>query len=115
MDQHAVDRVIEFEKELHDPDVRRSREEVGRLLANSFVEIGSSSRLYTRSEIIEDLANEEPRHIEAEDFIATQFGDSVIKLTYTTSTELGTALRESIWLQTENGWKIVFHRGTKVS
>jgi hypothetical protein len=115
MDQDPTDRIIELEKRLLEPYVRRSRDEVGALLANSFAEIGSSGRLYTRSEIIDDLANEAPRHIEASDFVATQFGDSVIRLTYETSTTRGRALRESIWLHTDDGWKIVFHRGTRLT
>nr|MDJ0498765.1 hypothetical protein [Acidimicrobiia bacterium] len=81
-------------------------------LADSFVEIASSGKLYTRGEIIEDLATEDPRHIEATDFEATQLHASVIEVNYKTSTSRSAALRESIWLHTEGGWKIVFHRGT---
>jgi hypothetical protein len=107
--------LIALEKRLLEPAVRHSPDQVGRLLAESFVEIASSGKLYTRSEIIEDLANEEPRHTAASNFVATQYATSVIKLTYRTSTVHGIALRESVWFQTEYGWKIVFHRGTPVS
>jgi hypothetical protein len=91
----SAEEVIELESRLHQPNVRSSPQEVGSLLADSFVEIASSGRHYTRSEIIEDPANEEPRHIDASDFETAQFGGSMIKLTYRTSTACGTALRES--------------------
>lgn len=69
MDQEAADEVIALEKRLHDSDVRRSRDHVDQLLADSFVEIASSGRLYTQSEIIDDLANEEPGRIDASGFV----------------------------------------------
>ena len=109
MDQDLADTLIGLEKQLHEPAIRRSRDQVDQLLADSFVEIGSSGRLYTRSEIIDELANEEPQHIEAFGFIPKQLGASVIKITYKTPN----THRESIWLDTRDGWKIVFHRGTR--
>ncbi|MDJ0922917.1 MAG: DUF4440 domain-containing protein [Acidimicrobiia bacterium] len=112
MDPELTDTLVALEKRLHEPAVRRSGGEVAKLLADSFVEIASSGKLYTRGEIIEDLATEDSRHIEASDFAATQLHASVIKVTYKTSTSHGDARRESIWLHTEDGWKVVFHRGT---
>ena len=110
MDQDTAGRLVDLEKRLLDPQVRRSREGVGALLAGCFVEIGSSGRIFTRNEIIDELANEEPQHIEASDFIPTELSASVIRITYRTAN----SRRESIWLETDDGWKIVFHRGTRL-
>lgn len=111
MDPELTNKLIALEKRLHEPEIRKSPQEVGRLLADSFVEIGSSGRFYTRSDIIDELASEEGYRVDAADFAATQLSPAVFSVTYKTRN----TVRESIWLDTEDGWKMVFHRGTRVS
>lgn len=96
-------------KRLHDTNIRHSPEAVSALLAGPFVEIGSSGRLFSRSEIIAELQNE-PLHIEAADFVAGELNLTVIKLNDKASIGGINSLRESIWLRTDDGWKVVFHR-----
>ena len=49
------------EKRLLDPAVRKNAQLVSSLLADDFIEFGSSGRVFNKASIIEDLKNEPPR------------------------------------------------------
>ncbi len=115
MERQITATLTELEKRLHDPQVRRSPQDVGELLADSFVEIGSSGRIYDREEIIAELETEAKIDIRASNFRATEISPAVVLLTYRSRIADRETLGESIWLRTDDGWKVVFHRGTPVS
>ncbi|WP_370676935.1 DUF4440 domain-containing protein [Pleomorphomonas sp. PLEO] len=46
-----------LERTLHRPEVRRSPETVGALLADDFIEFGSSGTVYDKASIIEALGS----------------------------------------------------------
>src|ERR1700704_331719 len=56
---HRLDEIRSLEEALHRPEVRRSREAVEGLLAEGFVEFGSSGTIYQREQIIDLLAQED--------------------------------------------------------
>ena len=105
---------IELEQRLHDPSFRRSRH-VAELLADSFVEFGSSGRVYNRRQIIDELATEEPFSINADTFEATQVCPGIVRVTYRTLGEGRVVLRESVWFHDGTAWKMVFHRGMRTA
>jgi hypothetical protein len=115
-----VDILRGLEEALLKPEVRRSADEVGRLLADDFIEFGSSGRVFDKAQIIEALGRETPDpaiRIVLTDFSARQLAPAVMLVTYRTirsgtSAPQGYRLRSSIWKLMEGRWQMVFHQGT---
>jgi len=104
-----------LEEELLDPDVRKSPERVGRLLADDFMEIGSSGTVYDKRGIIEALRREAEGSVlraTLSDFAARWVARDVALVTYRTRRAEQSRLRSSIWKQTQGRWLMVFHQGT---
>ncbi len=102
-----------LEERLLDPKVRRSPSQVDKLLADDFVEFGSSGRVYDKSTVIEALQQDPgfdgpPTTTE---FRARELSPSVVLVTYRIG-ETGT-LRRSIWRYNGAHWTMVFHQGTR--
>jgi hypothetical protein len=109
-----------LEKRLCQPEIRRSPDEVVKLLADDFVESGSSGRVYDKQSIIEELANEPGLQITMSDFKVVSLGPGIALATYrATVTEIGDvashSYRSSIWKLIEGKWLMVFHQGTPVT
>jgi hypothetical protein len=109
------------EEALLDPAVRRDRTRVGELLADDFVEFGSSGRRWTRGEILDLLGGETPEPIHMADFRCALLAEDVALITYRASrTDARTgiqfsSLRSSIWTKKGAGWRLRFHQGTRTS
>lgn len=103
----------ELEEGLLQPSVRASAEQAAALLADEFVEFGSSGRIYDKKQIIELLQEEQgqSRQRTVSDFSARQLATDVVLLTYRI-VETRT-IRSSIWKLTNGQWRMVFHQGTK--
>ena len=108
------------EEALLDPEVRRDRARVEALLAEDFLEFGSSGRAWSREEILELLATETYQPPVMEDFSCDWLAESVALVTYKTvrvDPESGlraVVLRNSIWIEKSGEWRVRFHQGTKV-
>jgi hypothetical protein len=108
------------EEALLDPEVRRDRARVAPLLAEDFLEFGSSGRAWSREEILELLASEDYTRPAMEDFQCDWIGDGAALVTYKTvrvDAESGlrvVVLRSSIWIEDSGQWQVRFHQGTKV-
>ncbi|MEP9397651.1 DUF4440 domain-containing protein [Mesorhizobium sp. KR2-14] len=116
-----IDEIRSLEEALHRPEVRRSRQAVQELLAEGFVEFGSSGAVYERDEVIDLLAQEQDSNDDSElnafDYSLTFISDGAVLLTYRTrrTERQGRewhALRSSIWKHTGARWQMVFHQGT---
>jgi hypothetical protein len=109
------------EEALLDSAVRNNRTRVAELLADDFVEFGSSGRIWTRDEILDLLAGETPALIDMMDFECTLLADNVALITYRASrTDARTkiqssSMRSSIWTKKPGGWRLRFHQGTRTS
>jgi hypothetical protein len=120
MDSKAADQdvqtVIELELRLLRPEVRAEPGTVAALLHPDFSEFGASGRRWGRTEIVAALAAEQPGgeepHITATDMAGTRLADDVIHLTYVSQRGERRALRSSVWLRTQDGWRVYFHQGT---
>ena len=114
---HQLAEVEALERRLLEPAVRSSRKALNELLADEFVEFGSSGRVWNRSEIIADLLAESKSEIEMDCVQARHIGENVILLTYRSrrvaEPESAAALRSSLWRRQEGSWKLTFHQGTK--
>jgi len=101
--------------------VRGSAEQVGRLLADDFVEFGSSGYAYDKQQIIEALQQEKPDpalRISLTEFAARRLAPGIFLVTYRTTWDAGadepgrSRLRSSIWKLIDGRWQMVFHQGT---
>ena len=115
-----ADLLRHLEEELLRPEVRKSADQVGRLLADDFIEFGSSGLVFDKSQIIEALQHETPDpaiRVILTDFNARGLAPGVVLVTYRTEQSGPTApsgyrLRSSIWKLREGRWQMVFHQGT---
>jgi hypothetical protein len=109
------------EEALLDPAVRRDRARVAALLAEGFLEFGSSGRVWSRERILDLLASEDYQPPAMEDFRCEWIAEGVALVTYQTvrlDPETGhsaAVLRSSIWIHESGVWRVRFHQGTKAS
>jgi hypothetical protein len=112
-----------LEEKLHLPEIRQSPKAVAELLAEGFVEFGSSGTIYdNRDELIAALAEErsEPASppVIACDYAFRSISPDAVLVTYRairTIKEDSSArhvLRSSIWQRIDGRWQMIFHQGT---
>ena len=100
-------------EELHlKPAIRNSKEEMDKILAEEFTEIGSSGRKFDK----EDCMN---RDLSQDDLSMHQFTmqevatDIVLTTYYLMNKTLGRhTLRSSLWKRINGRWQLYFHQGT---
>jgi hypothetical protein len=107
-----------LEEELLQPDVRKTATRLDALLAEGFIEFGSSGRVFDKQDIIDSLGSESPTRRSLTDFRAVALGPGVVLTTYR-ATSYGASgeqpihsLRSSVWRLLDGRWQIVFHQGT---
>lgn len=112
-----------LEEKLHLPEIRQSPKVVAELLAEQFVEFGSSGTIYDdRDEFIAQLAEEKAEKpsspVIACDYAFRSISPDAVLVTYRAiraTKENGSArhvLRSSIWQRIDGRWQMVFHQGT---
>ena len=105
--------IKQLEEKLLTTEVRSSRTELKKLLADEFFEFGSSGRVLYKDEDFEGGIG--IIKITLSDFDIHPLSDHIVLATYRTFNEETNqhALRSSIWKLNEGVWKMVFHQGTK--
>jgi hypothetical protein len=120
--ERAANQLRRLEQSLLDAAVRRDGERLRQLLAEDFLEFGSSGRVWTRKTIIDLLATELnffPPVIE--EFNCTFLSDKVALVTYRTvrndskTGERLCSLRSSLWTRQDGEWRMRFHQGTRTA
>jgi hypothetical protein len=116
---HVAQHVLYLEQSLLSPSVRRDRDRVAALLADDFVEFGSSGKIWTRDQVLETLGKDEAAAAPSvEDLKCSFISESVALVTYKTvrkNEETGRSfitLRSSLWSMQAGFWKLRFHQGT---
>ena len=105
---------FELETSLHKKQVRNSSDSTAALLADVFIEFGSSGRVWSKASIIESMRREElDQQITVEDFAARELAPDVVLVTYISKKDAGSALRSSIWKRLDGKWQLIFHQGTR--
>lgn len=110
-----IEKLFELETSLHKKEIRNSPAAVAALLADDFIEFGSSGKVYDKSAIIELLRTETvapDQKIAVENFVVRALSPNVALVTYLASKR---ALRSSIWRLSDSRWEMIFHQGTRVS
>jgi hypothetical protein len=109
-----------LEERLLQPKVRRSAKKVAALLADDFVEFGSSGQVFNKQQIIESLQQEPPVQRSLLEFKVSVLASDVILATYQAAWHNGPnepptySRRSSIWKWMDGRWQMVFHQGTLV-
>lgn len=102
-------------------EVRSSPEALDALLAEEFIEFGSSGRVYDRNAILEAVSGEDAFTWSIEDFAVRLLASGVALATYRLSIRSVEArdprvtLRSSVWVHRSSEWVLVFHQGTLVA
>ena len=110
--------IRQLEERLLQPHVRQAAGDVAELLADDFMEFGSSGRIFTKPQIIESLQQESPTRLALREFRARTLAPGVVLVTYRavrqgeSEEKLAYSLRSSIWRWSEGRWQMMFHQGT---
>jgi hypothetical protein len=109
----------QLEERLLQPNVRRSAAEVSELLANEFIEFGSSGRIFDKRHIIASLQMEPTVRRSLLDFKTSVLAPGVVLVTYRTIRQGAVpgeqpihSFRSSIWKLIDDRWQMLFHQGT---
>ena len=117
LSSETVRELMRLEETLLRPEVRRSREQMDALLADDFVEYGSSGRIYDKAAILETAEKSFDGQLSLHGFSAKVLAPTVALVNYRSVLRRADgseshSLRSSIWLRAEKGWKLIFHQGT---
>lgn len=109
-----IEKIKEFELLLLDDGLRKSKQKLNELIDDEFIEIGISGKIYNKQDVLNSLPYENARKFDVNDFNFLNLNKNIILTTYKTDENLNAALRSSIWRKSDNGWKLIFHQGTKI-
>lgn len=115
-----TEELLELERKLLDPELRRNPEKLAHLLADDFIEFGSSGHSLDKKRILFLLRKQTPADLAIEEFRVIEIAPSSALVTYRASTESTRvsaarySLRSSLWMQRNGSWQMVFHQGTIV-
>lgn len=112
--------IYDLETSLLRPEVRLSKDKLNVLLADDFMEFGSSGGIYEKNEILERLpknSQTSPVEFSVSDFEVKKLDENIVLATFKTDKELTDkshviSLRSSIWRKAGDSWQMVFHQGT---
>lgn len=112
--------IYDLETTLLKPEVRSSAKDLDLLIADDFMEFGSSGKIYDKKEILERLPKDtevSPIEFVVSDFQVKELSENVVLVTFKTdkisseNTHV-VALRASIWRKTSGNWQMIYHQGT---
>lgn len=119
MDELLLEQLFQLEQRLLQPEVRKSIDDLMSLLADDFLEFGSSGRIFNKQQVIEILSHAPRERMTLKDFQAKTLAPNVVLTTFRlvkhneSSEEMTNSLRSSIWKLIDGKWKMVFHQGTQ--
>ncbi len=112
--------IKELELSLLKPEIRSSKEALDRLLADDFIEFGTSGNKYTKADILERLPNtlEKVEYLMS-DFSVEMSSEDVAVVTFKTDRTTNgkdrvISQRSSHWRKTDKGWQMFFHEATPI-
>ena len=118
MSVRPIDTTIrKLEEQLMTPAFRNDPSLVSNLLADDFVEFGSSGQVHGRRDVVAMLAVDSSPVPEVADFRAIELTPKLVLATYRTiaaGERSQQALRSSIWRFAQGRWQLVFHQGTPI-
>jgi hypothetical protein len=113
-----LDEIGRLERQHLDPAVRSSPVRLNDLLADDFLEIGASGRVFDKAAIVSSLSQNPALESSLTDLVVHQLAADLALATYRlrsrTSGSRGdrVSLRSSLWVRRSNRWQLRFHQGT---
>ena len=111
--------LLALEEELLSPRVRASEARLNELLADDFVEFGSSGRIYDKPYIIRELGESGfVADFEIGDFclVMSRADSALVTYRCEVRSDSGNVIRKSnrssLWRLDDDRWQLVFHQGT---
>jgi ribonuclease HI len=111
-DQENVAKVCDLELRLLDPEVRRDRAAVARLLHRDFIEFGASGRVWDAASVLQALEDDPGEGTDVSDLTAQRLSPDVVLVTYRAQAAGQSSLRASVWVRDGRGWRVRSHQGT---
>src|SRR5690606_13884000 len=112
LDPNLIETIKKLEESHLNLEVRSPTEEIDKILADDFLEIGSSGyKSYIKDCISSGLSLDE---LSLYDFEARSLAPDVVLTTYfiNNKTKNRNSLRSSIWKLIDGRWQLYFHQGT---
>jgi len=110
------DEILELEQSCLLPEVRADPARLAALIADDFLEFGSSGRTWNRATVLSEVPTQSGLEFELSDFEAVQLSEDLVHTRFRTAlTEAGStrhALRSSLWVRRSGRWQMLFHQGT---
>lgn len=108
------EQIYQLEQKLLQPEVRMAPEEIDQLLAEDFMEFGSSGNVWVKADCVQP-GGLSVRQMTIQDFDIRLLAENVVLATYLVYDESRNeyTLRSSIWKHLNGRWQMTFHQGTK--
>jgi hypothetical protein len=106
-----LERVVQLELALLDPEVRGDPDRMRAHLHPDFIEFGASGRIWDRTSIAAVTSGVDER-ITATEMTPRRLGPDAVLLTYRSHRAEQHALRSSTWIRAAGEWLLLFHQGT---
>lgn len=112
MDRDLIELIKQLEESHLIPEVRSSPEELAQLLADDFLEFGSSGKKMNKNDCLTGGLTQDKMSLH--DFRVHSLGTSSVLTTYRihNHTKNRHTLRSSIWKFMNGRWRLYFHQGT---
>jgi len=118
--EETKDLIYKLELSLLTPEVRASVEKLNELIADDFIEYGSSGLIYNKAEILDRLPKGPSPTYNLYDFEFVKLSESMVQTRFKADrvnldgTKLS-SLHTSLWRNTNNNWQMFFHQGTIIA
>ncbi len=116
MTDEDLSALIALEESLWRRETRFDRAYMERLLAEEFIEIGRSGRVYSRSAILAVTDQPIEAKLPLPGLVVREISKDVLQVTYNSRVvcngEVEKGRRSSLWRKAQRGWVMVFHQGT---
>ena len=111
--------IFELETSLLRQEVRTSVESLNILIADDFIEYGSSGLIYDKKNILERLPQGVSPTYNLYDFQCINLSENIVQTRFKTErtnldNTMAISLRTSLWRKSGNNWQIFFHQGTPI-
>jgi hypothetical protein len=109
-----VAEVLRLERELQTAECRRDRARVGALLAEDFMEVGVSGRVWDRASALALLGAEsgDDAIIGVHNLTGRVIGEGFVMACWESDRGVRRARRTSLWRRDPAGWRLAHHQGT---
>jgi hypothetical protein len=111
----ATAAAIAGELALLDPSVRADPDAASRLIDPDFIEVGQSGVLWTRDAILAEFGKTSSLPVVVvTEMDARAIAVGLVLLTYISSIDGRRIRRSSIWRESAEGCRVLFHQGTRI-